>query len=168
MRAVRKEHGAGGRAGAGRAAPVFELVLRARLWVRRVRVAPRARAVWVRSGRGAEFEEVRGRAGRLAVAVRGASPGVGSGDGLDEDWPRADAPRATEAAREQSRGRRRELLSNHLFLQVFRVLGASDGQGQDKNWCVARAGPAGSRRWAGDGASGVGQYRYDTFSCTEE
>ena len=75
--------------------------------------------MWVRSGRGAEFEEVRDRAGRLAVVVRGASPGVGGSGGLDEDWPHADAPRATEAAREQSRGRRRELLSNHCFTCRF-------------------------------------------------
>ena len=39
MRAVRKEHGAGGRAVAGRAAPVFESASRARLRARRVRVA---------------------------------------------------------------------------------------------------------------------------------
>ena len=120
VRAVRKEHGAGGRADAGRAASVFELVLRARLWVRRVCVASRARAVWVRSGRGAEFEEVRGRAGRLAAAVRGASPGVGSRDGLDEDWPRADAPRATEAAREQSRvDAVASCSATIVFIQVF-------------------------------------------------
>ena len=38
MRAVRKERGAGGRADAGRAAPVFESASRARLRARRVRV----------------------------------------------------------------------------------------------------------------------------------
>ena len=39
MRAVRREHGAGGRAVAGRAAPAFELASRARLRARRMRVA---------------------------------------------------------------------------------------------------------------------------------
>ena len=50
LRAVRKDHGAGGRGVAGRAAPVFESETRARLRARRVCVSRRARAVWVRSG----------------------------------------------------------------------------------------------------------------------
>ena len=103
---VRCARSAGQEAGLMRAARrLCSSRLRVRVSGLGVCASRRVRAVWVRSGCGSACEEVRGRAGRLDVARHGASPGIGARDALGEDWPRADAPRAAEVAREQSGGR---------------------------------------------------------------